>query len=126
MLLAVKPCCEGMHSCEKLWQHQLVAEHFKTVQGRMSQTCARLTALVLLANAMVAMYLFLGTGRGGTSWAGHFVKSIHGKSSSSSGMATTLWSRVDSSNFEPQVLPPGRHKLSQDAQHHWLAIHSQS
>ncbi|CAL5228886.1 g12101 [Coccomyxa viridis] len=85
-------------------------------QGRMSQTCARLTALVLLANAMVAMYLFLGTGRGGTSWAGHFVKSIHGKSSSSSGMATTLWSRVDSSNFEPQSTLWGEPETAAEAE----------
>ena len=87
----------------------------------MSKTCARLTALVLLANAMVAMYIFLGTGRGGTSWAGYFVKSIHGRSGSSSGMGTTLWSRVDSSNFEPQVIPC-LHCLPLHAQHHWLAI----
>lgn len=70
----------------------------------MSKTCGRLTALVLLANAMVAMYLFLGSGKAGTSWAGLFAKSIHGSSGSGSGMATTLWSRVDSSNFEPQVI----------------------
>ena len=59
---------------------------------------------MLLANAMVAMYLFLGSGRGGASLAKFFATSIHGSKSSSSGMATTLWSRVDSSNFEPQVI----------------------
>ena len=78
--------------------------HFNLVQGRMSRTCGRLTALVLLANAMVAMYIFLGSGKVGTSWAGFFAKSMHGSSGSSSGMGTTLWSRVDSSNFEPQVI----------------------
>ena len=77
---------------------------FQLLQGRMSRTCGRLTALVLLANAMVAMYLFLGSGRGGATLANFFAKSIHGSSGSSSGMATTLWSRVDSSNFEPQVI----------------------
>lgn len=75
------------------------------LQGRVSKTCGKLVALVLLANAMVATYVFLGSGRGSAALAGIFARSGHGSSGSGNGMATTLWSRVDSSNFEPQVIP---------------------
>ena len=68
----------------------------------MHKACGKVAALVLLVNAMVAMYVFLGSGRGGPTLGSLFARSGH-SSSSSSGMATTLWSRVDSSNYEPQV-----------------------
>ena len=70
----------------------------------MSKTCGRLAALVILANAMVAMYVFLGSGRGGTSLAGLFSHHSHSSRSKSDGMATSLWSHVDSSEFDPQVI----------------------
>ena len=70
----------------------------------MSKTCGRLAALVILANAMVAMYVFLGSGRGGTSLAGLFSHHSHSSRSKSDGMATSLWSHVDSREFDPQVI----------------------
>ncbi len=72
-------------------------------QGRISKTCGRLAALVFLANAMVAMYVFLGSGRGGTSLAGLFSHYSQFSRSKSEGMATSLWSHVASSDFDPQV-----------------------
>lgn len=68
----------------------------------MSKTCARLTALVLLANAFVAVYVLLGSRGGGATLAELFSKGGH-STGSSSGMATTLWSRVDSGNYDPQA-----------------------